>query len=324
MDRESEGRELLHAREREKIFRAAGLPRVMPAPSAERSNLRAVDAPSARSQREIILAAREHPSGSGLPLRTRLARLLGVVILAPVCLLSLIAFLKHFLTAALSGSLFHSRDLHWFCFGAVTWGLYHWQWRRGLMVTYVFAHEWTHALVARLFLAKIYRVVWSAQGGYVETNKSNVFISLAPYVMPLYTLVFLAVFTALGSLIDLPAIQELHLGRLTLPFNSQKVFFFGLGLTWFYHLAYTIQTLHTEQSDLQRNGECFSFFVIITLNLYLLAWLLLMCSPDLGWHGAWNTLAETFSGGWELILDAWDYICLMTQATLVEIQQGRR
>jgi hypothetical protein len=228
-------------------------------------------------------------------------RIVGWAVLMPLCLITLTAFLKYFLPALLDGRLFGSSSMRWFLVGASCWSLLHFALHRQLMVLYVFGHEWTHALAAHLCFAKVYRVRVRLTDGYVETNKSNVFISLSPYVVPFYTMVFAALFYIADASLDLATVKRLTLGRFSVPFNHELFFFFSVGVTWSFHLLYTLTVLKTTQSDLTRNDESFSLFLILTLNLYLLATLLLISSPALGWQGAWDVLSSCFVYAWDSI-----------------------
>jgi hypothetical protein len=227
----------------------------------------------------------------------------GWAVLLPVCCLSTLAFLRIFVPAMLDGRLFGSVEMRWFLLGAVSWSLIYSVLGRKLMICYVFAHEWTHVLAARLFGAKIYNVKVSSTGGYVETNKSNVFISLAPYVLPFYTLLFMGLCLIVSQFTDLHTVTHLPLWHWVIPFDYTKVYFTGIGLTWGFHLCYTIATLKTEQTDLLRNGESFSLILIMTLNIYLLACLLLLAS-NVGASSALGTLQQTFGSAVELLQSA--------------------
>ena len=59
---------------------------------------------------------------------------------------------------------------------------------------HVMAHELTHALAAVLMGGKVTSIHASTTGGTTVVNKSHVFISLAPYIFPLYTVVSLGLY----------------------------------------------------------------------------------------------------------------------------------
>jgi len=64
--------------------------------------------------------------------------------------------------------------------------------------TYVFGHELSHALAAWLSGAKVRHFRVSKKGGSVSVSKSNVFVALAPYVLPLYALAVMGAYFACG------------------------------------------------------------------------------------------------------------------------------
>ena len=103
----------------------------------------------------------------------RLKEYVGWLVMLPLCMLSLMAFMELLLKASLRGGLLTSGECQWFAIGAIIWlGMFVTA-RRWFVILYVFAHEMTHLFTARLFRAKIYgwHVGWD--GGWVDTNKSN-------------------------------------------------------------------------------------------------------------------------------------------------------
>src|SRR5947207_3119399 len=77
------------------------------------------------------------------------------------------------------------------------------------MRTYVFGHELTHALAAMAMGGKVHKFHVSAKGGSVTLSKTNFFVALAPYCIPIYTL-FL--FLGYGVLIKLRPFEGLEAG----------------------------------------------------------------------------------------------------------------
>ena len=56
---------------------------------------------------------------------------------------------------------------------------------------YVFGHELTHAVAAWGIGAKVSSFKVSAEGGHVDVSHSNLFVSLAPYCIPFYTILII-------------------------------------------------------------------------------------------------------------------------------------
>ncbi|MFH1753297.1 MAG: M50 family metallopeptidase, partial [Candidatus Omnitrophota bacterium] len=55
---------------------------------------------------------------------------------------------------------------------------------------YVFGHEMMHAVATFLCGGRVNSFRASKEGGAVETTKTNAFITLSPYFVPTYTLLF--------------------------------------------------------------------------------------------------------------------------------------
>lgn len=150
------------------------------------------------------------------------------------------------------------------------------------MRPYVFGHEMSHLVVARLFGGQIFDWKVTAQGGYVETNKSNTWITLAPYLLPFYSLIVLFLFGIAGIVWDFQAMHGVPLGNRVIHVKPAWVFYALLGLTWCFHVTFTFKTVISEQSDLERNGEFFSVLLIFLINILLLVALFLAASPAPG------------------------------------------
>ena len=136
------------------------------------------------------------------------------------------------------------------------------------MVTYVFAHELTHALWAWIMGARVSRLKVSARGGSVTLDKTNFVIALAPYFFPLYTILVIIGFYALALFFDLHTYEPFWLGL--------------IGLTWCFHLTFTIRTLLQHQPDIHQHGRVFSYSIIYLANVLGVAlWIVLIASPSL-------------------------------------------
>src|SRR5271168_3672495 len=123
------------------------------------------------------------------------------------------------------------------------------------MWLYVLGHEFTHALAAMLAGGKISSFQVSAKGGHVITDRVNWWITLAPYFVPLYALVWSALWISVDFWYPLKA--------------WQPIFYFGLGLLWCFHLTFTASMMHLKQTDLSSQGFVFSVAVIAAINLLM-------------------------------------------------------
>jgi hypothetical protein len=200
--------------------------------------------------------------------RLRLKACLANAVLAPLCLFAMLAFKDMFFHPQVQTS-------HWFSY------------------FYVFGHEWTHIFATRLCGGIVYDHYVGRDGGWVDTNKSNTFISLSPYLIPFYTFFVVLGFAAAGLFV--------HLDRVLLPQGQSllagltltKALYFSVGLTWCFHLSYTLRTLRHQQTDLLRNGLRFSRLLIFIVNLALVAVFLIIASPTITLGSAQASLGQT-------------------------------
>ena len=161
--------------------------------------------------------------------------------------------------------------------------------------TYVLGHELSHALVGLLMGAKVGKMKVGREGGHVELSKSNFIISLAPYLFPFYTTLVIALWYGLGFFWELGDWEPLFLGL--------------VGLTWGFHVTFTLYMLTQEQPDVLQNGRIFSYVVIYLANLLVVSlWMILIGGPT--FRGSAELLsAETstaYLAAWGLVLRAWE------------------
>lgn len=160
--------------------------------------------------------------------------------------------------------------------------------------TYVLAHELTHAIWGLLMGAKVGKMKIGRNGGHVMLSKSNFIISLAPYFFPFYTGLVIALWYAAGCFFDLSAYEPWWLA--------------AVGLTWGFHVTFTVYMLSQRQPDVQENGRLFSYVIIYLANLFfVMLWIIAIGSPTL--IAAWEFLKpETCSAYlwvWNGLLSGW-------------------
>lgn len=118
------------------------------------------------------------------------------------------------------------------------------------MGLYVFGHELTHGVAAVLSGARVRKMKVSSRGGHVVLDRSNAFIALAPYLIPLYTVFWL-------SAVRLASVWRPVPGWLLAA---------GVGLTLSFHFLLTAEVLWDEhQTDLDHGGGVFVSLVLILL-----------------------------------------------------------
>lgn len=176
------------------------------------------------------------------------------------------------------------------------------------MRSYVFAHEFTHLAIAKLFGGKIYDWKVSADGGYVETNKSNTWITLGPYLVPFYTVLVLFAFGIVGLFTDVSKWHQFSVAGFPLPFRMAWVLYWLVGFTWSHHLTFTMQTIHVEQGDLTRNGEFFSLMLIFIVNLTLIGGLFFTALPCASLSEITDIWLDAARGTWTFLAGAFGEI----------------
>jgi len=127
--------------------------------------------------------------------------------------------------------------------------------------TYVLGHELTHALWAVMMGARVGKMKVGRKGGHVELSKSNFIITLAPYFFPFYTALVITAYCLIGNWISLDEYRVWWLA--------------AIGLTWSFHITFTIHMLSQQQPDVQEHGRIFSFTVIYIMNVLVIALLMI-------------------------------------------------
>lgn len=140
---------------------------------------------------------------------------------------------------------------------------------------YVAAHELTHALAAVLVGVRVRKISVGRKGGYVLTDSTNAFISLAPYFLPFYTLAVSAAYWTAACF------------RPLAPYRPW--FLAAAGFTLAFHLLHTADILTGPvQSDLRKaGGPLFSLPLLVLLNCLAFAVALRLLFPGLLSFRAW-------------------------------------
>jgi len=125
---------------------------------------------------------------------------------------------------------------------------------------YVFEHEMTHAVMVWAFGGKVKSIKVSKDGGSVAANKSNVAITLAPYILPVNTALIALIYFFIAIFYDVRAVHE--------------IFMFLVGFSFTMHIILTIDKLRSEQTDFLRLGHLGSVVVTYVINILLVSFLL--------------------------------------------------
>jgi hypothetical protein len=124
------------------------------------------------------------------------------------------------------------------------------------MTLYVVGHELTHALSGLLSGAKIHSFKAGSKGGEVRLSKTNLFVALSPYVVPIYALLVILLFALLRLWWKDPLLSHF--------------FQFFLGAALAFHLSMTVAAIHRKQPDLKIMGIFLSGILIAIGNVLIL------------------------------------------------------
>ena len=223
---------------------------------------------------------------------------LASLVLLPLLVVTVFTLVEFFVRANVLRHFWRTDEFLFFLAGTLAWGGAYWLgWRP--VTLYVFAHEVTHILVAKyVFRGKIFDWKVSATGGYVETNKSNTWITLGPYLVPLYTLLVMFLFGVAAIFWDVMQWRAVGVAGWHVHVRGIWLLYLLVGFTWAFHLTYTLQTVHVEQGDLTRNGEFFSLLLIVLVNLLLITLLFVAASPSMSLAELGRCWLEVASGVW--------------------------
>jgi len=125
------------------------------------------------------------------------------------------------------------------------------------MLTYVFGHELTHALASLAMGGKVHSFKVSKKGGSVSLSKTNFFVALAPYCLPIYTIFTLLIYWVFRKFSPFPYLDT--------------IFLVTIGFTLTFHGSLTFHAIRQRQPDLKKTGNFFSLVFITLTNCWLLA-----------------------------------------------------
>lgn len=163
--------------------------------------------------------------------------------------------------------------------------------------TYVLGHELTHALWSIMMGGRVGKLKVGKDGGHVELTKSNFIITLAPYFFPFYTFLVIGGYYLAGVWLNVE------------PYRGW--WFAAVGLTWAFHVTFTIQMLTDRQPDIQEHGRIFSYTVIYLMNVLVIGiWMVLVGAPRFDSFGELivGKCAASYTETWQLLLTGWQVV----------------
>ncbi len=222
----------------------------------------------------------------------------GFFLLIPAWILSK-TFFGSFSRAAVEQEFWATEEFWFFCYGAVLWGLAFagslWIYGRPrLLRLYVLGHEMTHGVWSFAMGGRVSEMKVGLEGGYVITDKLNVWIALAPYFHPIYSMLVIAGFSVAGLFWDIK--------------DRVDVMFALLGVTWAFHLSFTCWMIPKGQSDLRQFGTFYSLVIIYLINLLLLCVLLVLSAPGISVKAFFGDLLGNLEEFSVLAGDVWVWV----------------
>ena len=193
----------------------------------------------------------------------RLTRWLVAMILLPLCWVTTWTLLSRFSHATVEKGFWQTPEFWYFATGALVMAGWFWSGLLGsfFLYLYVLGHELTHAVFVLIFRGKVMDFHVSSEGGYITTNKTNLLIALSPYFVPFWSVVLAGVFAGLRCFTELGAGWDLG-------------FYAVMGITWTFHMVWTLWMIPRDQPDLRENGTLLSLVIIYFANLLVLVGLL--------------------------------------------------
>ncbi len=179
----------------------------------------------------------------------RILRFIISILLIPVCAIATISFYN-----GVSTIKDVSESGLYFILGALLYSMVHLLLFR-LNFLYIFGHESMHALATFCSGGKASNMKVSSEEGSVKTTTPNFFVMLAPYLIPVYTVIIAALYFISSFFIDIT--------------KYSGVFIFLIGFTLMLHLAYTAESIRGKQSDLIKTGYLSSISFIYIVNLVI-------------------------------------------------------
>ena len=123
---------------------------------------------------------------------------------------------------------------------------------------YVLGHELVHVLATWVCGGNVVAFHVTPSGGNVVTSKTNFFIELSPYFVPLYTILVGLCFW----LLELSGHGSV---------KASGVFLFLVGFTLAFHFVMTSEALRLQQEVIVKSGIIFSFIIIFISNLIIVS-----------------------------------------------------
>jgi hypothetical protein len=179
----------------------------------------------------------------------RIVKLVVGILAIPVMFGVTYAFYTNIVTVSqLSGI------LNYFVWGIVSYVFVHLLFYKPTFF-YVLGHEAVHALFSWVMGGKINSFTVNKEGGSVSTDKTNTFIELSPYFVPVYAIILMAIYFVISYSYKI----------------NGAAFVYLIGFTLAFHVIMTIEVMKIRQPDILKSGYLFSIVFVYVLNIIIIA-----------------------------------------------------
>lgn len=158
-----------------------------------------------------------------------------------------------------------------------------------LETLYILGHECIHAVFVWIFGGKVLSIKVRKNSGSVSSTKKNIFIDLAPYLVPIYTILIFVVYV-IGS----------SFWKLSYFF---RYFIFCVSFSFSFHVVMTIDKIKIEQPDFLDFGYLNSLILIYLVNVILLGACLSFLFPGFAFGGFIGSFLESTKEVYAAIFD---------------------
>ena len=222
-----------------------------------------------KSVRAVIAAEEYDEDDDSVEWLRRCGRWLAATLLLPLCWVTMWTLLSRFSHATIDQGFWQTAAFWYFATGALVMAGWFWS---GLLESfflylYVLGHELTHVLFVVIFRGKVTDFHVSTTGGFITTDKTNLLIALSPYFMPFWAVVVALLYGILKLCATVGPVWDL-------------VFDGVMGVSWTFHMLWTLWMIPRDQPDLKENGTFLSLVIIFLANLLVLVGLLCVAAQS--------------------------------------------
>ncbi|MCX7713102.1 MAG: hypothetical protein N2035_05480 [Chthoniobacterales bacterium] len=196
----------------------------------------------------------------------RYVKFIIALFLLPVAWSLTQAFFGAFAWVAIEKNFWLTEEFWFFGLGALLWLILFFVFP-GLVIVYVFGHELCHAVAVLLSGGRVQQFHFARSGGYVISDRINTWIALAPYFIPIYSIIVILTYLLAAQFYESKVLYYVFLGT--------------LGFTCSFHISYTLWVIPKGQTDIFYGGTFFSLVLIYIVNLIIFSALLIIGSKDI-------------------------------------------